>query len=166
MVFYSRRRKTMKRFLNIKTLALALILLAGNMPIGAQERPFSCNGKGIATMIPGGSVPVADVIVSGNATHLGLFVSTARVTFNPDANDPNIAHPSGQAPFIAADGDRLDFVIEDGTVNLTTGLGTGTFRIVGGSGKFANATGSLSVVVQQNFITGAVDFTAVGKIDY
>lgn len=156
----------MKRFLNIKTLAFALILLLGNMPVSATERPFSCTGKGVATTVPGGGLPMADVVISGNATHLGLYTSSARVTFNPDANDPNLAHPSGQASFIGADGDRLDVFIEEGTVNLTTGIGTGTFRISGGTGKFTNATGSLSVVVEQNFISGAVEFTAVGKIDY
>lgn len=158
----------MKRFLNIKTLALALILLLGNLPVGAHERAFSCNGKGVATIIPGSSVPVADVIGSGNATHLGLFTSVGRVTFNPDANDPNVVHPSGYATFTAADGDKLETVFNaaETTMDLTTGIGGGIFRFVGGTGKFANATGSIDVVVVQNFVTGAYELTAVGKIDY
>lgn len=158
----------MKRFLNIKTLALALILLLGNMPVFAQERPFSCTGKGVATIIPGGGVPVADVIGSGNGTHLGLFTSVGRVTFNPDANNPTLVHPSGYATFTAADGDKLEtiFNAEETTMDLTTGIGGGIFRFAGGTGRFANATGSISVVVQQNFLTGAYELTAVGKIDY
>jgi hypothetical protein len=158
----------MKRFLNIKTLALALILLLGNMPVSAQERPFSCNGKGVATIIPGGSVLMADVIGSGNGTHLGLFTSVGRVHFNPDANDPNVVHPSGQATFTAADGDKLEviFSAEETTMDLTTGIGGGIFRFTGGTGKFANSTGSISVVVEQNFVTGAYELTAVGKIEY
>ena len=158
----------MKRFLNIKTLALALILLVGNMPVGATERPFSCTGKGIATILPGGGVPSADVIGTGNGTHLGLFASAGRVTFNPDANNPNLVHPSGQATFTAADGDKLEtvFSADDTTMDLTTGIGGGIFHFVGGTGKFANATGSISVVVEQNFITGAYELTAVGKVDY
>ena len=94
----------MKRILNIKTLALGLILLLGNMPVSATERPFSCTGKGIASILPGGGVPSADVIGTGNATHMGLFTNSGRVTFNPDANDPTLVHPSGQATFTAADG--------------------------------------------------------------
>ena len=158
----------MKRFLNIKILALALILLLGNMPVGAQERPFSCTGKGVATIIPGGGVPVAAVIGTGNGTHLGLFASAGRVTFNPDANDPNLVHPSGQATFTAADGDKLEtvFSADETSMDLTTGIGGGIFRFTGGTGKFANATGSISVVVVQNFITGAYELTGVGKIDY
>ena len=158
----------MKRFLNIKTLALAVMLLIGNMPVGAAERPFSCTGKGIATILPGGGVPSADVIGTGNATHMGLFTNVGRVTFNPDPNDPNLVHPSGQATFTAADGDKLEtiFSAEETSMDLTTGIGGGTFRFAGGTGKFANATGSISVVVQQNFITGAYELTAVGTISY
>jgi hypothetical protein len=158
----------MKRILNIKTLALGLILLLGNMPVSATERPFSCTGKGIASILPGGGVPSADVIGTGNATHMGLFTNSGRVTFNPDANDPNLVHPSGHATFTAADGDKLEtvFSAEDTRMDLTTGIGGGTFYFTGGTGKFANATGSISVVVQQNFITGAYELTAVGTINY
>jgi len=158
----------MKRFLNIKTLALALMLLLGNMPVGATERPFSCTGKGVANIVAGSGVPSADVIGSGNATHLGLFANVGRVTFNPDPNDPNLVHPSGQATFTAADGDKLEtvFSAEETRMDLTTGIGGGTFHFAGGTGKFANATGSINVVVQQNFITGAYELTAVGTIDY
>src|SRR5215510_12418747 len=158
----------MKRFINIKTLALALILLVGNMPVGAQERPFSCSGKGIATILPGTGVPVANVTGTGNGTHLGLFTSAGQVTFNPDANNPTLVHPSGQATFTAADGDKLETVFNaaETSMDLTTGIGGGIFHFTGGTGKFANATGSISVVVVQNFITGAYELTAVGKIDY
>jgi hypothetical protein len=158
----------MKRFLNIKTFALALMLLLGNMPVSATERPFSCTGKGVATILPGGGVPSADVIGTGNATHMGLFASSGRVTFNPDANDPTLVHPSGHATFTAADGDKLEtvFSAEDTRMDLTTGIGGGIFYFAGGTGKFANATGSISVVVQQNFITGAYELTAVGTINY
>ena len=158
----------MKRFLNIKTLALALILLLGNMPVGAAERPFSCTGKGIATILPGSGVPSADVIGTGNGTHLGLFASAGRVTFTPDPNNPNLVHPSGQATFTAANGDKLEtiFNADETQMDLTTGIGGGIFHFTGGTGRFANATGSINVVVEQNFITGAYELTAVGSIDY
>ena len=148
----------MKRFLNIKTLALALILLLGNMPVGAQERPFSCSGKGVATIIPGSGAPVADVIGTGNATHLGMFASAGRVTFNPDPNDPTLGHPSGQATFTAADGDKLEtvFVAEETSMDLTTGIGGGTFHFTGGTGKFANATGEGSSPCASNVISASV----------
>lgn len=156
----------MKRFLSIKLFALSLALLFGALPVGATERPFSLNGKGVANIAGGGSVPVGSIMGSGTATHLGLFTNSATIYFNPDANDPNVVHPSGEGIFTAADGDKINIVIEDASMNLTTGIGGGTFRITGGTGRFANATGWMNAVVEQNFITGAYELTAVGKIDY
>jgi uncharacterized protein YdeI (BOF family) len=79
-----------------------------------------------------------------------------------------VVHPSGQATFTAADGDKLEtvFSAEETSMDLTTGIGGGIFRFAGGTGKFANATGSITVVVEQNFLTGAYELTGVGKIDY
>jgi hypothetical protein len=111
-------------------------------------------------------VPVGSIVGSGNATQLGLFTNTATIHFNPDPNDPTLVHPSGEGTFVAANGDKLNIVIEDASMSLVTGIGGGTFRFTGGTGRFANATGSITAVVEQNFITGAYELTAVGKIDY
>jgi hypothetical protein len=66
----------------------------------------------------------------------------------------------------AANGDKLIFAVADGSQSLITGIGTGHFRFVGGTGRFANATGIISYVVEQNFLTGAYEVTAVGTIDF
>ena len=157
----------MKRLVNIKVIALMLIVLFATIPVSATERPFSLTGKGVANIIadPNGNLS-AEVIGSGNATHLGLFTSVGQVKFIPDPNDPNLVHPEGQATFTAADGDKLNVIIEDATMDLRTGIATGSFRFAGGTGRFVNATGSISVVVEQNFVTGAYELTGVGKIDY
>jgi hypothetical protein len=157
----------MKRLVKIKLIALTLVVLIGAMAVSATERPFSLSGKGIANIVadPNGNVS-AEVIGSGNATHLGLFTSVAQISFVPDPNDPNLVHPTGQAIFTAADGDKVNVVVGESTMDLRTGIGTGTFLFTGGTGRFANATGSISVVVEQNFITGAYQLTAVGKLDY
>ena len=156
----------MKRFLSTKLVVVMLALLFGTLPVSAKERPFSLNGKGVANIAGGGPAPVGSIVGSGNATHLGLFTNTATVYFNPDPTDPTLVHPSGDGVFVAADGDKLNIVIEDASMSLVTGIGGGTFRITGGTGRFANATGSMLAVVEQNFITGAYEVTAVGKIDY
>ncbi len=155
----------MKRFLSIKLFVLALAILFGTLPVSATERPFSLNGKGVASIVPG-PVPVGSIMGSGNATHLGLFTNSATVYFNPDPNDPTLVHPTGDGVFTAADGDNLYIVIEDASMSVVTGIGGGTFRITGGTGRFANASGSMIAVVEQNFLTGAYEVTAVGKIDY
>jgi hypothetical protein len=158
----------MKNFLSIKTLVVTLSLLAGSVGANATERPFSINGGGLAVPIlnEAGQPIGIDVTGSGNGTHLGIFTTAGKVFFSPDPNDPNQIIPSGQATLTAANGDKLSFVVEDGSQSLITGIGTGHFRFIGGTGRFANATGIISYVVEQNFLTGAYTVTAVGSIDY
>ena len=158
----------MKRSLTIKFLVLTFTMLVGSLAVTATERPFSLNGTGIAIPIldGNGNVVGANPTGSGNATHLGMFTNTGEVSFTPDASNPNILHPTGGGVFTAANGDKLNFIIINGALDLTTGIGTGDFEFTGGTGRFANATGHTSTVIQQNVITGAYEMTLVGNIDY
>src|ERR1044072_3559643 len=158
----------MKRSLFIKLLALTFTLLIASLAVSATERPFSLNGTGVAIPVldRNGNVVGAEPTCSGNATHLGMFTNTGHVDFTPDASNPNILHPSGGGVFTAANGDKLNFVIINGALDLTTGIGTGDFAFTGGTGRFANATGHTSGVIEQNVITGAYELTLVGNIDY
>jgi hypothetical protein len=163
-----KEKKEMKRSLAIKFLALTLTLLAASLAVTATERPFSLNGTGIAIPIldGNGNIVGAEPTGSGNATHLGMFTNTGKVAFTPDESNPTILHPSGGGVFTAANGDKLNFVIVSGALDLTTGIGTGDFDFTGGTGRFTNATGRTSGVIQQNVITGAYELTLVGNIDY
>lgn len=157
----------MTRFLKTRILVLTATLLVAAIAVAATERAFSATGRGIAALsVDANGIISADVTGSGNATHLGVFTNVGKVYFNPDPSDPNIAHPTGEATFTAANGDKLKFVIEDGVADLTTGLGSGHFRFDGGTGRFANATGITSYVVEQNLLTGAYEITMVGNINY
>jgi hypothetical protein len=158
----------MKRFLTVRSLILVFTLLLGIIPVGATERPFASNGNGMATFITDGSGNVvgATVVVSGNATHLGLFGGNGEIQFIPDASDPNISHPAGWVTYIAANGDRLPCVIEDGSMDLRTGIATGYMVFQSGTGRFQNASGKAAIVVEQNFITGAYTFTMVGNVNF
>lgn len=159
----------MNRFISIKTLMLTLTLLVASMPIAAIERPFSASGQGVGTFIidSNGQIAGAHVVGSGNATHLGLFTNSGDVFFTPDPNNPILLRASGQGVITAANGDKLNIVIEEGaTQNIVTGIGSGKIAFAGGTGRFANATGSTDFVVQNNLATGAYELTMVGKIDY
>src|SRR5215217_4855494 len=158
----------MKHSLSIKFLVLTLTLVVGSLAVTATERPFSLNGKGIAIPIVdgNGNVVGAEPTGSGNATHLGMFTNTGKVIFTPDASNPNILHPTGGGVFTAANGDKLNFIITNGALDLTTGIGTGDFAFIGGTGRFANAIGHTSTVIEQNVVTGAYEMTLVGNIDY
>jgi len=158
----------MKRFVTVKSLILVFALLLGIIPVSATERPFASNGNGIATFITdgAGNVVGATVTLSGNGAHLGLFTGTGTIQFLPDANDPNISHPAGEVTYTAANGDRLPTVIENGRMDLRTGIATGDMVFQSGTGRFAGASGRAAIVVEQNFVTGAYTFTMVGNINY
>jgi hypothetical protein len=158
----------MKRFLTFKTLNLVFALILGTIPVSATERPFASNGNGVATFITdsAGNVVGASLTLSGNGTHLGLFSGSGLIQFLPDANDPNISHPAGEVTYVAANGDRLPTVIENGRMDLRTGIATGDMVFQSGTGRFEGASGRAAIVVEQNFITGAYTFTMVGNVNY
>jgi len=158
----------MKRFVTVKSLILVFALLLGIIPVSATERPFASNGNGIATFITDGAGNVVGgaVTLSGNGTHMGLFTGNGTIQFLPDANDPNISHPAGEVTYTAANGDRLPTVIENGRMDLRTGIATGDMVFQSGTGRFEGASGRAAIVVEQNFVTGAYTFTMVGNINY
>src|ERR1051325_2226917 len=119
--------ESMKRSLLMKFLVLTLTLLVGSLAVTATERPFSLNGTGIAVPIldGNGNVVGAEPTGSGNATHLGMFTNTGHVDFTPDASNPTILHPSGGGVFTAANGDKLNFVIITGALEIGLALSRG-----------------------------------------
>ena len=158
----------MKRLVTIKALILVFALLLATTPVGATKRPFASHGNGLATFITdsSGNVVGATVVVLGHGTHLGLFSGTGTIEFIPDANDPNISHPAGEVTYTAANDDRLPTIIENGRMDLRTGIATGDMVFQSGTGRFAGARGRAAIVVDQNFVTGAYTFTMVGNINY
>ena len=158
----------MKRFVTVKIFILVFALLLGIVPVSATERPFATNGNGIAAFITdsAGNVVGANLMLSGNGTHLGLFTGTGRIDFVPDANDPLIVHVPGEITYVASNGDRLPVVIENGRMDLRTGIATGDMVFQSGTGRFEGVSGSAAIVVEQNFVTGAYTFTMVGTINY
>ena len=158
----------MKRLVTAKSLILVFTLLFGIIPVNATERPFASNGNGVATFITdnAGNVTGASLSLAGTGTHLGMFTGGGTIQFLPDANDPNISHPAGEVTYIAANGDRLPTVIEDGRMDLTTGIATGYMVFQSGTGRFEGTSGKAAIVVVQNFVTGAYTFTMVGNVNY
>ena len=156
----------MKRFITVTSLILALLLAI--IPVSATERPFASSGNGVASFIidGGGNVVGANLSLSGHGTHLGSFSGTGKIDFVPDPNDPNIVIVPGEITYVASNGDRLPTVIEDGSMDLRTGIATGYMVFQSGTGRFEGASGKAAIVVEQNFVTGAYTFTMVGNINY
>ena len=158
----------MKRFVTIKSLILVFALLLGIIPVSATERPFASNGNGVAAFITdgAGNFVGANLTLSGHGTHLGLFSGTGKIQFLPDPNDPNIVYVPGEITYIASNGDHLPTVIENGRMDLRTGIATGDMVFQSGTGRFEGVSGKAAIVVVQNFVTGAYEFTMVGNINY
>jgi len=158
----------MKRFVTIRSLILVFALLLGLIPVSATERPYAASGNGVATFITdgGGNVVGANLSLSGNGTHVGLFSGTGTIQFLPDANDPNIVNVPGEVTYVASNGDRLPTIIENGRMDLRTGIATGDMVFQSGTGRFEGASGRAAIVVVQDFVTGAYTFTMVGNINY
>ncbi len=158
----------MKRFVIVRSFILVFALLLGIIPVSATERPFASSGNGVAAFITdgAGNVVGANLTLSGNGTHLGLFSGTGQIQFVPDAGDPNIVIVPGEITYVASNGDRLPTVIENGRMDLRTGIATGDMVFQSGTGRFEGVSGKAAIVVVQNFVTGAYEFTMVGKINY
>jgi hypothetical protein len=158
----------MKRFVIARTLILVFALLLAIIPVSATDRPFASSGNGVAAFITdgGGNVVGANLSLTGHGTHLGSFSGTGRIDFVPDPNDPTIVIVPGEITYVASNGDRLPTVIENGRMDLRTGIATGDMVFQNGTGRFASVSGKAAIVVEQNFITGAYTFTMVGNINY
>ena len=158
----------MKRFFTATRLILVFALLLGVITVNAAERPYAASGNGVATFIidDAGNVVGANLSLGGNGTHLGLFTGTGKIYFVPDPNDPNIVIVPGEVTYVASNGDRLPTIIENGRMDLRTGIATGDMVFQSGTGRFEGASGRAAIVVEQNFVTGAYTFTMVGSVNY
>jgi hypothetical protein len=156
----------MKRTFNRRSVLLTVVLLLGALPVAATERPFALNGSGVAAFITDGAGNIigANVTGSGTATHLGSWTTSGTVNYAPPDENGKIPS-SGEATIIAANGDKLNVVLQ-GLFDPATGTDQGIFSFVGGTGRFAGASGSADFVVTVNPNTGGFELVMVGRINY
>jgi hypothetical protein len=106
----------------------------------SKDRPFHAEDSGNAVingdLTPGTTINAS---ASGQATHLGAF--TLHDTSTVVGAEGPVRHIVGEAELEAANGDRLCASFT-GTVDLATFTATVTFEWTGGTGRFANATGT------------------------
>lgn len=166
------RFKTMRKSMFIQGLAAlvacALVLSVVGSAKHPVERPFKATG--IMKLVvdpndPSGASGTFECV--GTATHLGKFVfpgTWAVVGLNEEGGYVYEIHGT----YTAANGDTieiecLDWGIDDG---LNPSVSTGMVHIIGGTGRFANASGlylgTLSPVPTPTVFT----FTAEGTISY
>ena len=131
---------------------------AGDAPT-APTSPFSSLGEAAVTDARGGSdLPfrgtleatetangaLHNLVGTGHATHLGRFALTS--AFTVTAGVPPTATASGTATWTAANGDEISTNVTGlGIVTFPTVATTETHEITGGSGRFANVSGTIIV---------------------
>ncbi len=156
----------MKRFSKMRIITLIIALLAGAIPAAATERPFALNGSGVASFITdeAGHVIGANPTASGTATHLGVWSTTGTVHYAPPDENGRIPS-SGDATITTANGDKL-YVVLQGSFDPNAFTDHGSFTFVGGTGRFAEVSGTADFVVTVNPITSSFELTVVGTINY
>ena len=157
----------MKRFPHSVCLALAVLTLPGiSRPVLAEERPFQLQKGGVFVRFD--SYSGADVFAFGEITHLGKTYVSGRVGVNPTG--PDTFDAFGSVVFIAANGDRLYATVEGaGGISMFTGDVSSadfTLTFVGGTGRFADASGSADLIFLYDPLSGAYFRSIEGTIDY
>jgi hypothetical protein len=149
----------MNRIFSWRPFALVLAavsVLAMASPAQAVQRPYASRGKAQF-------VSANDFVGSGTATHLGQYDEVGNVQFSP-TSDPTVLQLNASATYTAANGDKL-YALFSGNLNGVTGAITATVTYVGGTGRFANATGTATLTAQL-LPGGAIEVAVKGNIDY
>ena len=143
--------------------AFAVSLACVAISAVAAETPF----KGTVNAVETGTVVFPTRFLdregTGTATYLGKYTEHATLQV-----DVRTGSATGAATFTAANGDTLTAsVVGQGTpTGPTTRSIVEVYTITGGTGRFADATGTLTLVRTLDLTTGVSTGTFSGAIDH
>jgi hypothetical protein len=143
--------------------ALVLSAITAN---ASEELPFRLGDEGTITFT---SPSTATTAGTGNATHLGRIMSDGNLTIVGQVScaDNEVGFSAEmQDTFTAANGDKVTTAITMQLCPIAPGIyhGVGTYVVTGGTGRFANATGSGVFDGTGNFNTGTIICALNGTI--
>jgi hypothetical protein len=149
-------------------LVLAALPLAGGVGTG-KARPFQARSVGYIladnTEING----TYDFVMNGQATHLGRFeLQLLGILWFPEGPEGPMNVSSGS--MIAANGDSVNIHMVDYFDHFDDSLGVvarGTYAITGGTGRFANASGTgsyIAIVDVIHFLAPITTFAFDGTV--
>jgi hypothetical protein len=148
------------------SLVVAVLTLCGLAAPAAAADQVPCTATGTAvitgvTHLPGGLIQMS-CNVSGTATHLGNVTGPLTRIQDHQGNF------GSTAVFVAANGTDSVFLSINGRFESTDGkcvlTSTGTYTVTGGTGAFANATGSGTITTQIDQCAGTATGTYTGTI--
>jgi hypothetical protein len=145
----------------VAAFAVALAIVAVNAV--AAETPFKGTFSGVETNQLVFPILSVNREGTGTATYLGKYAEHA--TFRVDVRTGSA---TGTATFTAANGDTLtaSVVGQGTTTGPTTRSIVEVYTITGGTGRFAGATGTLTLERTLDLATGVSTGTFSGAIDH
>ena len=151
----------MGRYRYTSSLVLIILLAGFATPTDAEERAFKARANGEFVIHDGGLTVTIEE--TGFATHLGRYHGEG-IFVLAGVNADGTFHFITSVTYTAANGDILE-TTGTADVDLVTGITVGEDTFVGGTGRFADATGTVSFV---SIATGPTTFhsTLTGIIDY
>ena len=130
---------------------------------GGSALPFKGRLQSTERVVsmPDDNTAVRHLDGTGNATHLGQFTLSADFTVIMSTGNA-----TGTATWTAANGDQLRAIVagHGDIVEFPTVTITETHTITGGTGRFANASGSLTIERSANILTGVSAGSLSGTI--
>ena len=100
----------------------------------------------------------------GFATHLGPYTEVGTIQITPTA-DPTVLQVNAASIYTGINGEELHAVFT-GQLNGLTGVITATVTYVGGTGRFANASGTATLSGQLGPGGASLEVAVKGNIDY
>jgi hypothetical protein len=155
------------------SVAVTLLFVACGAVAADPERPFAGSCSTVVTVLTPPGVFPQELRIDSEClfTHLGhtTGVSMQRVTPTGQAGVVVTAQLDATTVYTAANGDQLSqSFIGAGTINVQSGdvafVGTETFA--GGTGRFADATGSSDLHGTASIFTNTGFFSTKGRLAY
>ncbi len=153
--------------MRVVTLALLLVVFGVSAaPATPDDQvPFTATGTAVITSVthlPGGLTQI-NTSTSGTATHLGNFTGPLTRIQDHQGNF------GSTAVIVSANGNDSVFLTVNGHFTSAQGkcgvvTSTGTYTVTGGTGAFANATGSGTINTQIDLCAGTATGTYTGTI--
>jgi hypothetical protein len=160
--------------LSSAVLGVALVSPASAVAAAAgSDLPLTGRSTGVASVDISTNPSPTTFSSAGQLSHLGAFTATGNESFTPLGLPPAIPYTlTGTETLVAANGDKL-FGTVDGTGVNNAGAtsGTNVVTITGGTGRFADASGSYTetytgAITSQvgTIVSGPITTTVQGRI--